>query len=306
MFTFALDNQIPATIVLLSGDGDFTRSLSLLQQRKYRTVVIHPTKFNQALLAHASHSYHWADLAGIESENDMTTTSEPEPEPEPEPETVPPVDNSPQDKAGKKTSELIATFPSEAFESLIRLLEAYLISSRGGVWLEAHKLAAMLALYDPSTLAYLTKHRRPYFQRARQLGIIVFNRAWTKGDPNLRVDISLHPTYLKYPAPESIRRAAQNQDQEDDEDRSESSSDDFPPPTDCQQLPQTTSSAQASENGPSPPDKTAKSASVEEPPFVDYLGILRRVTQSEGKRSDTTDDADSNVVEVEKQASTIA
>jgi hypothetical protein len=44
MLAFALDNPPPATIVLISGDKDFVYALSTLRNRKYKIVLIVPSK----------------------------------------------------------------------------------------------------------------------------------------------------------------------------------------------------------------------------------------------------------------------
>mmetsp|Transcript_20787 Transcript_20787/g.31789 ORF Transcript_20787/g.31789 Transcript_20787/m.31789 type:complete len:701 (+) Transcript_20787:2-2104(+) len=44
MLIFALDNKIPATLILLSGDGDFSVALSRLRDRGYQIVLIHPSE----------------------------------------------------------------------------------------------------------------------------------------------------------------------------------------------------------------------------------------------------------------------
>ena len=63
MLTFALDNPA-GTIVLVSGDGDFTRVLSLLRQRNFSTVVIYPPNHSTSLLNYAVRAHDWDQLRG--------------------------------------------------------------------------------------------------------------------------------------------------------------------------------------------------------------------------------------------------
>uniref|UniRef100_A0A7S3JU28 NYN domain-containing protein n=1 Tax=Aureoumbra lagunensis TaxID=44058 RepID=A0A7S3JU28_9STRA len=64
MFTFALDNSSPATIVLISGDGDFSTCLSRLRDRGYHIILIHPNKpqLSNVLMSAANQSFAWTDI----------------------------------------------------------------------------------------------------------------------------------------------------------------------------------------------------------------------------------------------------
>ena len=61
MLAYAMDNPAPATIVLISGDGDFVHAVSLLRLRRYYVVIIAPTQNNMHLsMKHqASEVYDW-------------------------------------------------------------------------------------------------------------------------------------------------------------------------------------------------------------------------------------------------------
>lgn len=61
MLAYAMDNPAPATIVLISGDGDFVHAVSLLRLRRYHVVIIAPTQNNMHLsMKHqASEVYDW-------------------------------------------------------------------------------------------------------------------------------------------------------------------------------------------------------------------------------------------------------
>lgn len=56
-----MDNPAPATIILISGDGDFVPAVSLLRLRRYHVVIIAPTQNNMHLsMKHqASEVYDW-------------------------------------------------------------------------------------------------------------------------------------------------------------------------------------------------------------------------------------------------------
>jgi hypothetical protein len=60
MFTFALDTDAPAaTIVLLSGDQDFTYAISILRMRNYRVVVVAPQQSHKNFKHRASDIFDW-------------------------------------------------------------------------------------------------------------------------------------------------------------------------------------------------------------------------------------------------------
>lgn len=62
MLAFALDNESPATIILLSGDKDFVYALSILGLRKYHTVVIAPKHAHSNFKHRASEVLDWDAL----------------------------------------------------------------------------------------------------------------------------------------------------------------------------------------------------------------------------------------------------
>ena len=59
MLAYAIDNDAPSTIVLISGDRDFAYALSILRFRRYRIVLITLPNAHQSLRAQASISYDW-------------------------------------------------------------------------------------------------------------------------------------------------------------------------------------------------------------------------------------------------------
>lgn len=221
MLTFALDHRAPATVVLLSGDGDFARLLSTLRQRHYRTVVIHPAAHDSGLLFHASHSHSWANIAGSAGE----LASEAENDEPPHSKVARTAKNrdvvdqasSTQQEAQvskkKKARELMSSLPPEAFVSLIHVLNTFVSDVNTGAWITRDQLKHLLESYDPNTERYLSKwFLKPYFQRAEQLGIIIFDRRWTMTVPEF--GITLHPKYITGVVPEDVRKAAQRLDQE--------------------------------------------------------------------------------------------
>jgi hypothetical protein len=59
MLAFAIDNQAPATIVLISGDRDFTYAVSILRLRHYRVVIVAPPIIHVSLKLQASILVDW-------------------------------------------------------------------------------------------------------------------------------------------------------------------------------------------------------------------------------------------------------
>lgn len=59
MFTFAWDNPAPATLIAISGDGDFSRALSSLRLRRYRVINVVPTNVHQTLLDSSVEKFCW-------------------------------------------------------------------------------------------------------------------------------------------------------------------------------------------------------------------------------------------------------
>lgn len=59
MLAFAGDNPIPATIVLITGDGDFLYAVSTLRLRKYRLILLAPRMSSASLKFQATALYAW-------------------------------------------------------------------------------------------------------------------------------------------------------------------------------------------------------------------------------------------------------
>ncbi|KAI0078985.1 hypothetical protein K474DRAFT_1592877 [Panus rudis PR-1116 ss-1] len=61
MLAYAMDTPAPATVILISGDGDFVHALALLRHRRYNVVVIAPTLNNThtSLRHQAMEIYDW-------------------------------------------------------------------------------------------------------------------------------------------------------------------------------------------------------------------------------------------------------
>lgn len=64
MLLFAVDTARPASILLISGDADFTRAVSELVERKYTVIVAIPSLYtaSKALISAASHVWDWPSL----------------------------------------------------------------------------------------------------------------------------------------------------------------------------------------------------------------------------------------------------
>jgi NYN domain len=76
MLAYAIDNQAPATIVLISGDRDFAYAVSILRLRNYRVVVVAPPIIHASLKSQASILVDWnCDiLAKIEADAELAKT----------------------------------------------------------------------------------------------------------------------------------------------------------------------------------------------------------------------------------------
>ena len=59
MLAYAIDNQAPSTIVLISGDRDFAYGLAMLRLRRYRIVLITLSNSHPSLRAQASLCFDW-------------------------------------------------------------------------------------------------------------------------------------------------------------------------------------------------------------------------------------------------------
>lgn len=60
MLAHAIDNPAPATIILISGDGDFVYAVSTLRLRKYKVILLAPTQCaHWGLKAQANAVYEW-------------------------------------------------------------------------------------------------------------------------------------------------------------------------------------------------------------------------------------------------------
>lgn len=60
MLAFAIDNEAPATIVLISGDRDFAYAVSMLRLRRYCVVIIAPSTIHDSLKLQASVLIDWS------------------------------------------------------------------------------------------------------------------------------------------------------------------------------------------------------------------------------------------------------
>jgi hypothetical protein len=76
MLAYAIDNQAPATIVLISGDRDFAYAVSILRLRNYRVVVVAPPIIHPSLKSQASILVDWNCniLAKIETDAESAKT----------------------------------------------------------------------------------------------------------------------------------------------------------------------------------------------------------------------------------------
>ncbi|KIM80867.1 hypothetical protein PILCRDRAFT_822164 [Piloderma croceum F 1598] len=76
MLAYAIDNQAPATIVLISGDRDFAYAVSILRLRNYRVVIIAPPIIHASLKSQASILVDWKCdiLAKIKADAEWTKT----------------------------------------------------------------------------------------------------------------------------------------------------------------------------------------------------------------------------------------
>lgn len=59
MLAYAIDNQAPATIVLISGDRDFAYAVSVLRLRRYRIVLVAPPQTHISLKSQATKVVDW-------------------------------------------------------------------------------------------------------------------------------------------------------------------------------------------------------------------------------------------------------
>ncbi|EMD37417.1 hypothetical protein CERSUDRAFT_83185, partial [Gelatoporia subvermispora B] len=59
MMAFVSHNPAPATIVLISGDGDFTNTVKELRRRTYNVILFAPTATASKLRAEASTVFNW-------------------------------------------------------------------------------------------------------------------------------------------------------------------------------------------------------------------------------------------------------
>ena len=77
MLAYALDNQAPSTIVLISGDRDFAYALAMLRLRRYRVILITLSNAHPSLKAQASFCYDW--ISDILEPVDPTVSHQPIP-----------------------------------------------------------------------------------------------------------------------------------------------------------------------------------------------------------------------------------
>ncbi|KAJ8599071.1 hypothetical protein CTAYLR_007601 [Chrysophaeum taylorii] len=74
MLVFALDHRSPATLVLISGDRDFSVTLSRLSDRGYRIVLVHPQgHLSPTLYSVADFVHSWLDIQGEKPESSVAT-----------------------------------------------------------------------------------------------------------------------------------------------------------------------------------------------------------------------------------------
>lgn len=224
MLTFALDNPA-GTIVLVSGDGDFTRVLSLLRQRNFSTVVIYPPNHSTSLLNYAVRAHDWDQLRGagglvdestdekkaVEATSNSTVVEAkggPPVEPEPDPKSISPPSLSKRATKLAARSAHISSLPAKTFKPLVNLLLAYVKVRPGGLWMNIKKIPPLLRLLDPFSERYLDTPttRRAYFERAVELNQIVLSGEQEDG---LFPFVSLHPKNFPYPAPADIHKAAE-------------------------------------------------------------------------------------------------
>ncbi len=64
MMAYALDNTAPATIIVISGDRDFTYGISVLKLRGYRVVSISPVIGHSSLRSRATDCFGWEEILG--------------------------------------------------------------------------------------------------------------------------------------------------------------------------------------------------------------------------------------------------
>ena len=79
MLAYAIDNQAPSTIVLISGDRDFAYGLAMLRLRRYRVVLITLSNAHPSLRAQASLCFDW--ISDVLEPVDPTLSHQPIPLP---------------------------------------------------------------------------------------------------------------------------------------------------------------------------------------------------------------------------------
>ncbi|KAH9483748.1 hypothetical protein JR316_0003224 [Psilocybe cubensis] len=127
MLAHALDNPVPSTIILITGDRDFAYAMSILRLRRYRLVLVTLPHAHPSLTSQASVCLRWTDIVMSLSNDDTpanvfepVASVAPAPVPMPKPSSieVPPihmVTNSPRDMFNKLTPETVG--PLKQFES---------------------------------------------------------------------------------------------------------------------------------------------------------------------------------------------
>lgn len=65
MFVFALDNPPPSTIILISGDVDYSAAVSVLQLRGYKIIIVPPQNASRKLLTIADEVLHWSSVTNV-------------------------------------------------------------------------------------------------------------------------------------------------------------------------------------------------------------------------------------------------
>ena len=77
MMLFAMDHPPPSTLVLISGDSDFSNVLSVLRDRGYRVLLIYPATVTRAALRHSAEiALQWElDVLGLSKKKSAAETA---------------------------------------------------------------------------------------------------------------------------------------------------------------------------------------------------------------------------------------
>lgn len=69
MMLWAMDNQAPANIMLISGDRDYSYALHQLGMRRYNILLARPDKASEPLIAAARKFWLWTSIANVDLPN---------------------------------------------------------------------------------------------------------------------------------------------------------------------------------------------------------------------------------------------